>query len=62
MKTEIRWDGEACRPEDRIGELSEARKRGREEGREEMAREMRSLGRPKSEIQQVLDLAGQVQE
>ena len=31
-----------------------ARKEGREEGREEMARAMRALGRPESEIQQAL--------
>ena len=46
-----------------LGKLSEARRRGREEGRaegreegrEEMARAMRALGRPESEIQQALD-------
>ena len=52
-----------------LGKLSEARKRGRAEGREEgreeglvegrevMARAMRALGRPESEIQQALDMA-----
>ena len=46
-----------------LGKLSEARRRGREEGRaegreegrEEMARAMRALGRPETEIQQALD-------
>ena len=38
-----------------LGKLNEARRRGREEGREEMARAMRALGRPESEIQQALD-------
>ncbi len=42
-----------------LGKLSEAQRRGREEGRkegrEEMARAMRALGRPESEIQQTLD-------
>ena len=42
-----------------LGKLSEARRRGREEGRVEgrveMARAMRALGRPESEIQQALD-------
>ena len=54
-----------------LGKLSEARRRGREEGRaeglaegreeglaegrEEMARAMRELGRPESEIQQALN-------
>ena len=54
-----------------LGKLSEARRRGREEGRarilaeaivwareagrEDMARAMRAIGRPESEIQQALD-------
>lgn len=42
-----------------LGKLSEARRRGREEGlsegREKMARAMREIGRPETEIQQALD-------
>ena len=38
-----------------LGKLSEARRRGREEGREDMVRAMRELGKPETEIQQVLD-------
>ncbi len=44
-----------------LGRLSEERRRGREEGRAEgrkdMARAMRALGMPESEIQQALDWA-----
>ena len=38
-----------------LGKLSEARRRGREEGREDIVRAMRELGKPETEIQQVLD-------
>ncbi len=42
-----------------LGKLSEARRRGREEGlaegRKKMARAMREIGRPETEIQQALD-------
>ena len=38
-----------------LGKLNEARRRGREEGREDMVRAMRELGKPETEIQQVLD-------
>ena len=42
-----------------FGRLSEEKRRGREEGlaegREKMARTMREIGRPETEIQQALD-------
>ena len=42
-----------------FGRLSEEKRRGREEGlaegREKMARAMREIGRPETEIQQALD-------
>ena len=48
--------------EERARIFAEAIVWARDAGRDDMARAMRSLGRPESEIQQALDLAAQVQE
>ena len=48
--------------EERARILAEAIVWARDAGRDDMARAMRALGRPESEIQQALDLAAQVQE
>ena len=66
----LREERRRGREEGRAEGLAEARARilaeaivwARDAGREDMARAMRALGRPESEIQQALDLAEQAQE